>query len=71
MTGHEIISSEQTAEEQTSARDPLSPMEISVSAYAVVDRNVRLFWDGETAFVNLPREWVGKRVRIFLMDEWL
>lgn len=49
--------------------DSLPPMEINLSAYAVVDKEVKLNSNGKIAYVYLPKAWAGKRVRICLMDE--
>lgn len=43
-------------------------MKFEVEAYAVLDKEVK-DRAGKTGYVYLPREWVGKRVRICLLDE--
>lgn len=47
----------------------LPPMDINISAYAVVDKEVKMNSSGKIAYVYLPKTWAGKRVRICLMDE--
>lgn len=49
--------------------DALPPMDVSVSAYAVVDKLVKTTPSSKTSYVYLPKSWAGKRVRICLMDE--
>lgn len=49
--------------------DSLPPMDIGIRAYAVVDKEVKLNSNGKIAYVYLPKDWAGKRVRICLMDE--
>lgn len=49
--------------------DALPPMEVTVRAHAVVDKEVKLNSSGKIAYIYLPKDWAGKRVRVCLMDE--
>lgn len=41
-------------------------MEIKVSAYQIIEKIVKL--QGNSGRVYLPKNWVGKKVKIFLLE---
>jgi len=41
-------------------------MEIKVRAYQVVEKKVKL--SGNSGRVYVPKEWVGKKVKVFLLE---
>ncbi|NJD77295.1 MAG: DUF2080 family transposase-associated protein [Candidatus Methanoperedens sp.] len=42
-------------------------MKIEVQAYQVVEKTVKL--SGNSGRVYVPKEWVGKRVKVFLLEQ--
>lgn len=45
----------------------MSKMEIKLEGYAVTDKLVKR--SGNSGGVYVPKEWVGKRVKIILLEE--
>lgn len=41
-------------------------MEIKVQAYQVVEKTVKL--SGNSGRVYVPKEWVGRKVKVFLLE---
>lgn len=41
-------------------------MGITITAYQVVEKSVKL--SGNSGRVYVPKEWVGKRVKVFLLE---
>ena len=42
------------------------PMEITTKAYQVIDRPVKSM--GNSGGIYLPKDWIGKQVKILLLD---
>jgi putative transposon-encoded protein len=45
----------------------MSEMEIKTKGYAVIQKTVKP--SGNGAMVYIPKEWIGKRVKIILIDK--
>jgi putative transposon-encoded protein len=43
------------------------PMNVSTQAFQAIEKTVKQM--GNSGGIYLPKEWVGKRVRILLMDQ--
>ncbi|MGD0405451.1 MAG: DUF2080 family transposase-associated protein [Candidatus Bathyarchaeia archaeon] len=43
------------------------PMEVKLTAYKVVDKIATAA--GSSAHVFVPKEWVGKKVKVFLLEQ--
>jgi len=43
------------------------PMEISTRAFQAIDRSVKAM--GNSGGIYLPKEWVGKKVKVLLVEE--
>lgn len=44
----------------------MEPMEITTRAFQVIDRPVKAM--GNSAGIYLPKEWIGKQVKVLLIE---